>query len=422
MTTVYEDLKGKTLAPYYAAFKSSATKENYTIMLRHFLNFSRLSPDEFVALARDSPKQAETAFISYAEQRKREVSGSPIMMAKDAVRLLLEMNDVDLGSINWGKIARVMPRVMHHASDRPPSPEEIRQFLFRVGFPLNVVILLLTSSGMRVGSLPYLRWQDIEPVEAQGYKFAKVKVYAGEPEEYTTFITPEAHKALLDYMKRRETRGERIGPNTPVIIHRMSEETLDKGGVVRPARPKTLSNQVGKMWNELGQRGMDQRGKRYDFKQVHGFRKFFKTTSERYMKSLYVEIFLGHSTGITNSYMKPSMEDMAAEYAKAIPALTMLAGDDRAMSREQTQALFSSQFLKMSGWTDEEIKALGIDLGTIDEGKIQELIAQKNNERLGASASGQKVVATSEVKDYLARGYEFVTKLDDKEAIVRLPR
>jgi hypothetical protein len=49
--------------------------------------------------------------------------------------------------------------------------------------------------------------------------------------------------------------------------------------VVRPARPKTLSNQIGRMWNELGQRAKDQRGKRYDFKQVHGFRKFFKTTS-----------------------------------------------------------------------------------------------------------------------------------------------
>jgi hypothetical protein len=136
VTTVYEELKGRTLAPYYAAFKSSPTMENYTIMLRHFLNFSRPSSDEFVALARESPKQAEIAFISYAEHRKREVTGSPTMMGKDAVRLLLEMNDVDLASINRGKIARVMPRVMHYASERPPSPEEIRQFLFRVGFPL----------------------------------------------------------------------------------------------------------------------------------------------------------------------------------------------------------------------------------------------------------------------------------------------
>jgi hypothetical protein len=202
VTTVYEELKGKTLAPYYAAFKSGATKENYTVMLRHFLKFSKLSPDEFVALAKQGPKQAEMAFISYVEQRKREVTGSPIMMAKDAVRLLLEMNDVDLASINWSKIARVMPRVMprvmHHASDRPPNPEEIRQFLFRVGFPLNVVILLLVSSGMRVGSLPYLRWQDIEPVEAQGYKFAKVKVYAVEASLSARFREPKEVVEAVD--------------------------------------------------------------------------------------------------------------------------------------------------------------------------------------------------------------------------------
>jgi hypothetical protein len=57
--TVYEELKGKTLARYYAAFKSDATKENYTVMLRHFLKFSKLSSDDFVALAKDKPKQAE---------------------------------------------------------------------------------------------------------------------------------------------------------------------------------------------------------------------------------------------------------------------------------------------------------------------------------------------------------------------------
>jgi hypothetical protein len=61
MTTVYEELKGESLAPYYAAFKSNATKENYTVMLRHFLNFSKLSPDELVKPCNEEAKAGGTA-------------------------------------------------------------------------------------------------------------------------------------------------------------------------------------------------------------------------------------------------------------------------------------------------------------------------------------------------------------------------
>jgi len=49
---------------------------------------------------------------------------------------------------------------------------------------------------------------------------------------------------------------------------------------------------------------------------------------------------------------------------------------------------FNRQFLKISGWQDQEIDALGIDLGTIPQEKLMELLEQKNNQKMGASASG----------------------------------
>ena len=38
-------------------------------------------------------------------------------------------------------------------------------------------------------------------------------VYAGEDEEYFTFISPEAWRALKDWMNYRETSGEQINNN-----------------------------------------------------------------------------------------------------------------------------------------------------------------------------------------------------------------
>jgi hypothetical protein len=43
---------------------------------------------------------------------------------------------------------------------------------------------------------------------------AKVIIYAGEPEEYFTFITPEAYNALFDWMNYRKSYGEVITPES----------------------------------------------------------------------------------------------------------------------------------------------------------------------------------------------------------------
>ena len=45
--------------------------------------------------------------------------------------------------------------------------------------------------------------------------------------------------------------------------------------------------------------------KRHEFKAAHGFRKFFKTHAEQVMKPINVEILMGHSIGISDSYYKP---------------------------------------------------------------------------------------------------------------------
>jgi integrase len=426
MANVVETLKGKSLIPFFSAFKSAVTKENYTGSLRHFLNFSKLSADEFVAKSKKKPKNVELLFLQYVEHRKEEgVSGSTITMAKDALKLLLEMNDVQVANINWTKMNRVIPPVMHYASDRPPSADEIRQLLIRVGLPMKVIVLLLISSGMRIGALRYLRWQDLEQIERDGATFAKLRVYAGEPEEYVTFITPEAYGALLEYRKMRESKGERITGSSPLIIQRISEASLAKGTEVRPANPKTIRNVIGRVWAEIAadrEKNTVGRSNRYDFKQVHGFRKFFKTTCERSVKSIYVEMFLGHTLGISSSYMKPSQEDMISEYVKAIPALTILSHSNE-VTYSEIENKMKEQLLVFSDWIEEDIKGLG-DLSKYSIQELKELDKKKEFAKLGLNGhSTQKIVPWSELRQHITNGWELVQRLDDtNEAIVRLPK
>ena len=48
-------------------------------------------------------------------------------------------------------------------------------------------------------------------------------------------------------------------------------------------------------------------GNHYEFKRIHGFRKYFKTNAERAIKTIDVEKLIGH----TDSYYKPSEEYLA---------------------------------------------------------------------------------------------------------------
>jgi hypothetical protein len=63
--------------------------------------------------------------------------------------------------------------------------------------------------------------------------------------------------------------------------------------------------------------------KNHDWKTLHGFRKFFKTQTERVMKSLNVEILMGHDIGISKPYYKPSEQELFEDYKKAMDLLSI---------------------------------------------------------------------------------------------------
>ncbi|MGC2307449.1 MAG: hypothetical protein WA461_03525 [Nitrososphaeraceae archaeon] len=62
--------------------------------------------------------------------------------------------------------------------------------------------------------------------------------------------------------------------------------------------------------------------RRREWKGVHGFRKFFKTQAEQ-VKSIDVEICMGHNIGVSKSYYKPTANEVLKEYLKAVDLLTL---------------------------------------------------------------------------------------------------
>jgi integrase len=302
-------LEGISIEAYLMGFRAEATKENYLKRLRQFLNRYNLTPDRYIDIAKSHPKEAEKLLIQYIHERRGKVTGSTIRSLKESVKAFLIMNDLE-NSINWGKISKIMPHARKVGQDRAPTIEEIREILANSDLRLKTIVLLLLSSGMRVGSFDDLKWKDIKYVNVGGHKFAKITIYRGEPEQYTSFITPEAYYSLIEYRERRLNRGEKLSPESYLIGQ---ERVLSD----RPINSRTIKNLLINLLWKIGIRKTHKRIQ--EFKAVHGFRKYFETNAKRILRSEDAERLKGRMS----NYYKPTDEYLAEEYTKAIPYLTI---------------------------------------------------------------------------------------------------
>jgi hypothetical protein len=131
--------------------------------------------------------------LQYQKERveKEKITGATLRNFVKAIKLFCEMSDIP---IQWNKITRGLPKIRRHSNDRAPTIEEIQQLCEYPDRWIKGIVYTMASLGIRLGSWDYLLWNEIKPIERQGKIVAtKIIVYAGDNEEYFSFITPEAY-------------------------------------------------------------------------------------------------------------------------------------------------------------------------------------------------------------------------------------
>jgi len=154
--------------------------------------------------------------IDYIEERKSKVSGSTLQQTRSALKHFFEMNDIK-DSINWSKISKLVSYAKKTGSDRAPTVDEICLMLESADARTRCVILICSSSGIRVGAFDKMTWGDVSPIyqknnddEEKILIAVKLTVYKKERDEYVTFVTPECYSTLEQYKKSRESIGEKL--------------------------------------------------------------------------------------------------------------------------------------------------------------------------------------------------------------------
>jgi hypothetical protein len=383
------------IAVFMYALKAAESRRQYPRRFKIFLDYLKLEGNLeeqsklFLLKSTQSHQWAEDAlidFISYelGRAKRREISECTIPNYYRATKLFCEMNDIIL---NWKKIARGLPRAGKAANDRAPTIEEIQQLVEYPDRRIKPIVHTMVSSGIRIGAWDYLRWKHIIPMTNSSGEIiaAKLIVYAGDREQYYTFITPEAYSSLKEWMNFRGSYGEKITEESWLMRDIWQTTNIDYGAKWGLAtNPKKLKSSGIKrlleraLWEQGIRQPLKEGSKRHEWKAAHGFRKFYKSHAEQVMRPINVEITMGHNIGVSASYYKPKEKEVLEDYLKAVDLLTI--SNDKVILGKQVAEL--SQKSKDNEYIirgklqekDEEMKTMKEQFNTM-QSQLQRLIS-----------------------------------------------
>ncbi len=324
------------------ALKAPATRDKYIQRLTKFLDFlgyigtKEEKARAFAAQATADPNYAFNSVLKFFQSKREQIDRKEMAIGTvrnylKSIKLFCDMADLQ---IPWAKIARGLPRAKRFADDRAPTLQEIRKIVEYPDRRIKPVVYIMASTGVRVGAWEYLKYGNITPIEREGELVAaKVLVYAGTPDWYITFMTPEAYREVEAWMKFRKQCGENVTRESWVMRDLWDTETATRKNTHTTGLvtiPKKLSSVGVKrlieraLWAQGLRKDLEDGKKRHEFATCHALRKFFKTRCELAgVKPINVENLMGHSTGISDAYYRPSESELLDDHLRAMDSLTI---------------------------------------------------------------------------------------------------
>ncbi len=238
--------EGKSYKNFINAIKSPATKLVYRNSLRRYLNYRKITNVEDLLIDAVSPRIIESQIVDYIMSLREDgLAYATIQGVVAPILTFYALNDVVL---NNRKITRYYGEYKRIVKDRAYTAEEIHRALQTADLRMKAIILLMTSTAERIGSLCDLTLGNITKIE--DYGIYKVTVYEGTNNEYYSFTTRECAAALDDYIRYRQRCSEKISFNNetgkwepswvPLIRQQFDEDDVLKARQVKPLNTPAL--------------------------------------------------------------------------------------------------------------------------------------------------------------------------------------
>jgi hypothetical protein len=385
------------------ALKSSEARRQYPKRLKMLFDFLGLpgtleeQANEFLDKAGRNIQWSQDSIMKFLDfhkerVRRKELAAGTLKNYYRAAKLFCEMNDLTL---NWKRISKGLPRVKNSSNDRAPTIEEIRKLIEYPDRRIKPIVYAMASGGFRLGAWDYLQWKHVSPItnEKRDIIAAKLLVYPDEPEEYYTFVTPEAYSALKEWMDFRASYGEKITGDSWLMRNLWQTTNMNYGAKWGLAtNPKKLQSIAIKrlldraLWEQGIRHTLAPGMKRHEWKGSHGYRKFYKSRAEQVMRPINVELTIGHDLGVSECYYKPNPRELLDDYLKAVPLLT-INGDNIVLQKqvaELTEKSKDNEYIikaKMQE-KDEEIKYMKEQMESMQDSQKEIMALLKDPAKL----------------------------------------
>jgi len=333
-------LQGRIYDRYINAIRSPKSKVAYATSLKRYMNFLQITEVDDLLVNSTNPRLIESQIIDYVMTLRNDgIAYSTIQFLVAPVLTFYSLNDVVL---NKRKISRYFGEYKKRVKDRAYTAEEIWKALQTADQRMKMIILLLTSTGQRIGSLSDLTLGNLTKIEEVG--IYRVTVYEGTNNEYYCYTTRECAAVIDDYLAYRQRSNERISYNsesnngkwepsaTPLI-----REQFDTTDSLQARRPKQMDTngirkvlayhlvKCGLRTVEHPQEPNSTKRVRKDIALGNGFRKFSISSFVRAKVNHEVrQMLVDHKGGyLDESYLRLTEEEVLEEYMKAEPFLTI---------------------------------------------------------------------------------------------------
>ena len=292
--------------------KSDYTRNMYRSRLNWFLEFCHIKDFDSLCTI-EIPKLKEMIEDYVLFRKSKDLSFSTINNDLCALNHFFVMNDME---VPMKKARKFLPEVKKIRNDKPYTTELLQQVLKCLeGYPqYSAIVHLLCATGARGGLTEHLKMKHIGEFEKENCK--SVLVYADTKDEYYTFIHDECVEALDYWFEIRKQKGE--------ILTKDSWVFPQPNNTKLPLHESNIDSRLQKKLKPVD-RGELIRG-RYDIAITYGMRKRWNLVAKQTqgVNSHFVEKMFSHNSkthSLDTAYLKPTTEQLFAEYKKFYPEL-----------------------------------------------------------------------------------------------------
>jgi integrase len=388
------------IGPGYETFANTLDNENtkaeYTRLLLYFATWKKVK--RLDDLLKSDPKDIKKDIIKYLLYLRDEkgLRSSSRSGACAALKHFYSMNEVEL---SWDYINKFVGKDKTIKEDREYTHDEIAKILDVSDMKYKAMILLMASSGIRIGAIPDLKYGDLTKVPK--HNIFKIIIYRFTNDEYYSFTTPEAYKAITEYLDFRQRSGEVLNLKSPLFrldfdprdINQVNDSTPLSYNAIKSRLRHLLIRSGIRVFESLSKE--DTAGKyRYSVKAAHGLRKFCITQmGKSRMDPEIREMLVGHKLGVRAVYLKYPEEDRLNEYLRAVDNLTINA--ENRLKKELDEYKKQEREIQELKQEKDKQSAQIEELLTNQESetrKLNELVDQLNRQAEGMERNNDLVV------------------------------